>query len=454
VVDLWGLFNFALPGYLGNEAAFKARVGGPVARARAPAATAADVAAASAALAGLHRSLLPFVLRRLKGDVLAELPRKTVTDVVVSLAPAQRALYAAYVERTRSVWLHSHGGSQGDGGAPLSAAAADAPPLHLFAALALLRQVVGHPDLVPIDALPAPAACASTGSRTPRFALERSCKLTALRDLLLQLGFGGASGDGAGSDGEEGDEGEGEEGGGRGGGGAAEGPPPARKRRRPPSAAAAHAAPPPAVLSGRRMLVFSQLTGMLDAVEHGVLRRHFPALRFARLQGSTPAPEREATAAAFNSDATLSVLLATTAAGGLGLNLVGADTVVFLDHDWNPNVDAQAQDRAHRIGQTRPVAVYRVLARGTVEEAVMSQQAWKAGVAARLVGAANASLASGVGTAPLLELLAGAGEGGGGGGSGGGEGTARASHLQRGDEAWERAREEEAAGARVLGLPF
>ena len=89
----------------------------------------------------------------------------------------------------------------------------------------------------------------------------------------------------------------------------------------------------------------------------------------------------------------------------------------------------------------------------------MSQQAWKADVAAKLVGAANASLSSGVGTAPLLELLAGAGAGGGGGGGDGGGGggrarAARASHLQRGDEEWERAREEEAAGARALGLPF
>jgi TATA-binding protein-associated factor len=202
------------------------------------------------------------------------------------------------------------------------------------------------------------------------------------------------------------------------------------------------------------VLVFSQLTGMLDAVEFGLLRPHFPGLRFSRLQGSTPAPARAATAEAFNSDPALRMLLATTGVGGLGLNLTGADTVVFLDHDWNPSVDLQAQDRAHRLGQTRPVTVYRILARGTVEEAVMGQQAWKAGVAVRLVGAANAGLASGVGTAPVLALLAGAGGGGEGGGSGARARAPRATALQRGDEEWERAREEEAAGARALGLPF
>jgi len=118
-------------------------------------------------------------------------------------------------------------------------------------------------------------------------------------------------------------------------------------------------------------------------------------------------------ASRFNTDPAVRVLLLTTGAGGLGLNLTGADTVVFLDHDWNPSRDAQAQDRAHRLGQTRAVTVYRILAAGTVEEAVMGQQAWKQGVAGAVVGRANASLAGGVGTAGILEFLGGRGSGGG-----------------------------------------
>jgi TATA-binding protein-associated factor len=146
---------------------------------------------------------------------------------------------------------------------------------------------------------------------------------------------------------------------------------------------------------------------MLDAVERGLLAVHFPGVGYGRLEGSTPAQARGAIAARFNSDPQQRVLLLTTGAGGLGLNLTGADTVVFLDHDWNPSRDAQAQDRAHRLGQTRAVTVYRILAQGTVEEAVMGQQTWKLGVAGAIVGRANGSLAGGVGTAPILEFLGG-----------------------------------------------
>jgi len=102
-------------------------------------------------------------------------------------------------------------------------------------------------------------------------------------------------------------------------------------------------------------------------------------------------------------------VLLTTGAGGLGLNLTGADAIVFLDHSWNPTRDIQAQDRAHRLGQRRAVTVFRLLARGTVEEAVMGQQAWKTRMAASVVGEANSSLSAGVGNAPLLALLGGGG---------------------------------------------
>lgn len=73
----------------------------------------------------------------------------------------------------------------------------------------------------------------------------------------------------------------------------------------------------------------------------------------------------------FNEDPSIDVLLLTTQVGGLGLNLTGADTVIFVEHDWNPMKDLQAMDRAHRIGQKKVVNVYRLITRGTLEEKIM-----------------------------------------------------------------------------------
>lgn len=73
----------------------------------------------------------------------------------------------------------------------------------------------------------------------------------------------------------------------------------------------------------------------------------------------------------FNSDPSIDVLLLTTQVGGLGLNLTGADTVIFVEHDWNPMKDLQAMDRAHRIGQRKVVNVYRLITRSTLEEKIM-----------------------------------------------------------------------------------
>jgi TATA-binding protein-associated factor len=98
-------------------------------------------------------------------------------------------------------------------------------------------------------------------------------------------------------------------------------------------------------------------------------------------------------------------MLLTTAVGGLGLNLTAADTVIFLEHDWNPQKDLQAMDRAHRLGQRRAVNVYRLLVRGTLEEQVMSLQKFKLDVAAAVVNAENMSLQA-MDTGNLLDLFA------------------------------------------------
>jgi TATA-binding protein-associated factor len=90
-----------------------------------------------------------------------------------------------------------------------------------------------------------------------------------------------------------------------------------------------------------------------------------------RLDGETEANKRHAIVQTFNADPSIDCLLLTTHVGGLGLTLTGADTVIFVEHDWNPMKDLQAMDRAHRIGQKKVVNVYRLITKGTLEEKIM-----------------------------------------------------------------------------------
>ena len=125
------------------------------------------------------------------------------------------------------------------------------------------------------------------------------------------------------------------------------------------------------VISQHRALVFCQLKAMLDIIENDLFKKHMPGVTYLRLDGSIPANSRQSLVTRFNNDPSIDVLLLTTQVGGLGLNLTGADTVIFVEHDWNPMKDLQAMDRAHRIGQRRVVNVYRLITRGTLEEKIM-----------------------------------------------------------------------------------
>lgn len=120
-----------------------------------------------------------------------------------------------------------------------------------------------------------------------------------------------------------------------------------------------------------RALVFCQMKEMLDMVQNTVLKRMLPSVSYLRLDGSVEANKRQGIVNKFNSDPSYDVLLLTTSVGGLGLNLTGADTVIFVEHDWNPQRDLQAMDRAHRIGQKKVVNVYRLITRGTLEEKIL-----------------------------------------------------------------------------------
>ncbi|KAI9789158.1 MAG: hypothetical protein M1816_006290 [Peltula sp. TS41687] len=120
-----------------------------------------------------------------------------------------------------------------------------------------------------------------------------------------------------------------------------------------------------------KVLIFSQFKTQLDILESwAVDLHHWP---ICRIDGSVPSSERRSQIHAFNTDPTYRIFLLSTRAGGQGINLAAADTVILYDSDWNPQQDLQAQDRAHRIGQTRPVIVYRLATKHTVEETLLEK---------------------------------------------------------------------------------
>lgn len=123
--------------------------------------------------------------------------------------------------------------------------------------------------------------------------------------------------------------------------------------------------------SQHRVLIFCQMKQMLDIIESDLFKIHMPSVTYMRLDGATDAGKRHAIVQTFNSDPSIDCLLLTTHVGGLGLTLTGADTVIFVEHDWNPMKDLQAMDRAHRIGQKKVVNVYRLITKGTLEEKIM-----------------------------------------------------------------------------------
>ncbi|KAL1642115.1 putative DNA helicase ino80 [Diplodia intermedia] len=118
---------------------------------------------------------------------------------------------------------------------------------------------------------------------------------------------------------------------------------------------------------GHRVLLYFQMTRMIDLMEEYLTYRNY---KYCRLDGSTKLEDRRDTVADFQTRPEIFVFLLSTRAGGLGINLTSADTVIFYDSDWNPTIDSQAMDRAHRLGQTKQVTVYRLITRGTIEERI------------------------------------------------------------------------------------
>jgi len=363
VVELWSLFDFLMPGFLGTEREFKENYGIAAARSKAAKKGGGLTEQGALTVGRLHKQVMPFVLRRTKDQVLKDLPPKIIQDVFVDLTAAQRRLYDNFetsgAKEDVSKALVS--GSSGAGGG-------DGAPVHVFQALQYLRKLCSHPRLVD-GSLNEKSSAKSVAKRSDDD-MNWSPKFEALKQILLDCGIGrDAHADDDGDNGEAtNNHSESKQGG------------------------------------NHRVLVFAQLKSLLDLVEEELFTSHMKDVSWLRLDGSVPAHERFNVARKFNADPTIDVLLLTTHVGGLGLNLTTADTVVFLEHDWNPQKDLQAMDRAHRLGQKKTVNVYRILTRGTIEEKVMSLQRFKLDVANAVVNADNASMKS-MDTGAMLELF-------------------------------------------------
>jgi superfamily II DNA or RNA helicase len=156
------------------------------------------------------------------------------------------------------------------------------------------------------------------------------------------------------------------------------------------------------IAEGHRALVFSTFTSLLDLV--GMRLRH-EALDFLRIDGSTPAAMRTRLIQRFQSGKDASIFLVSLKAGGAGINLTAADDVFLLDPWWNPAAEAQAVARAHRIGQTRPVTLYRMVAKDTIEERVLALSRSKAALASELFDAGETGGA--MLTSEVVQLLLG-----------------------------------------------
>ncbi len=282
--ELWSLFDFLLPGLLGSQKQFRRVFRGPI-----------EKSGDEVATEQLARRVRPFLLRRTKEAVIAELPPKTEILRSVELEGEQRDLYEsirlAMHERVRR--------EVADKGLARS-------QIVILDALLKLRQVCCDPRLVKMDS-----------ARR----VKNSAKLNLLMDLLPEM-----------------------------------------------------------IDEGRRVLLFSQFTGMLKLIEEAV---NSAGIDYVTLTGQTR--DRATPVERFQSHGA-PLFLISLKAGGVGLNLTAADTVIHYDPWWNPAVERQATDRAHRIGQDNPVFVYKLISEGTVEEKIQAMQHRKQALADGLYG--------------------------------------------------------------------
>lgn len=153
-----------------------------------------------------------------------------------------------------------------------------------------------------------------------------------------------------------------------------------------------------------KCLIFGQFTSSLDIVEKILLNRYLPSVKYLRLDGRVPVSKRSEIVQRFNNDKSVKILLLTTKIGHLGLNLASADTVIFLELDWNPMTDLQAMNRAHRLGQKHTVNVYQLVTMNSIEEKTILLQERKLAMSKAIVNTDNSSIYC-MGTDRLLDIF-------------------------------------------------
>ena len=324
VLELWSLFDFLMPGFLGTEKVFQERFAKPIAASRFAKSSSKEQERGALAIEALHKQVLPFLLRRLKEEVLDDLPPKILQNYYCDLSELQRNLFDDFTKRQGKEIQSKAGNADRES------------KQHIFQALQYMKKLCNSPSLVvkgPSNKAYEPTQQYLKKNNTTIDDIVHAPKLGALKDLLVDCGIGASD---VVSD----------------------------------KSANANGDLPEAV-SQHRALVFCQMKEMLDMVQHNVLEKLLPSVQFMRLDGGVEATKRQEIVNKFNTDPSYDVLLLTTSVGGLGLNLTGADTVIFVEHDWNPQKDIQAMDRAHRIGQKKVVNVYRIVTRGTLEEKIL-----------------------------------------------------------------------------------
>ncbi len=288
--ELWSMFDFLMPGFLGSEKLFQQVYQFPIEKDQ-----------NQERLQELQQRMAPFILRRTKSQVAKELPDKNEIVKMINLDQQQAHVYESIrltmVDEIKQAFK-DHRGNQ----------------ILIGNALLRLRQVCCHPALVKLDSVEKDAP---------------SAKLDWLMTAIPNL-----------------------------------------------------------VEEGRRVLVFSSFTGMLSIIEEKLNHIDIPYLS---LTGKTPSKKRTKDIKRFQNEE-VPVYLISLKAGGAGINLTAADTVIHYDPWWNPAAEQQASDRAHRIGQDKQVFVYKLISRGTVEEKIYNMQQKKSELASQLLSAENSGL--------------------------------------------------------------
>ncbi len=275
--DIWSLFEFLLPGFLGDENTFRTRIVQTLK-------DAGESSFAEEVRNRLKRRLSPFVLRRNKSEVLKDLPERTEVVHAVSMTQSQRDFYESYRKEARK-----------EIGTSIASGGIAGARILILARLLRLRQICCDPRLLEEGSTQCDAA--------------DSAKLEALLELVDEL-----------------------------------------------------------VGQGSRILVFSQFTSMLELIADALDEA---GVEHLMLTGSTQ--DRGSVVQAFQ-EGTAPVFLISLRAGGAGLNLTAADCVIHFDPWWNPAVERQASDRAYRIGQEKPVFVYKLIMDDSIESKIQHLQ--------------------------------------------------------------------------------